>query len=87
MTVNPIMTGVSIGCNLQFQTGGMSLDLLVDYGDTQTTTFYSLTNVVSMPLNKSYANPGTYFIVMVDPKYNAKLNYSITILGGLCAFL
>ena len=61
----------------------MVLDLLVDYGDTQTTTFYSLTNVVSMPLNKSYANPGTYFIVMVDPKYNAKLNYSITVLGGL----
>ncbi len=75
------MTGESINCSLIFQTNNMTLDVMIDYGDGETTLISAINSTTPILLTKLYAMPGFYNILF-ESSYNTRLNYTIQIRGG-----
>ena len=77
-----ILTGNPINCELVYQTFGLTLNILVDYGDGNTDSFTGINTTSPILITKSYPDAGNYSITFQGSSNNAVFSYTVNIQGS-----
>ncbi len=80
------MTGNPLNCSLVFQTYGMFLSVLVDYGDGSGESFSGVNSTAPILIKKAYAVPGIFSIIFQGSYNNTVLNYTVNVQGSKMPF-